>query len=282
MTVLLPSPAGPVPRIPSASHKPRRRVAIAVAALFVSAAAAATEDPEIARRRAAERKVFTDAEIVDGFLKVTFGAEFPAAGRGDRDRIRKFDGPIRIFIDNHARPNRRNQVASAIDDIRRRVQSLDMTVTERRGDANMVVTLVRDRDLARTIRSVYGSDRALRIQRSLEPQCLAGFSKDDKFRIVHANVILVSDVGEFVFYDCVYEELLQALGPINDDSSLPSSMFNDNVQLGFFGIYDQYLLNLLYHPRIRPGMTRPQVQAVLPEILPQVRAWVAEINGLPR
>ena len=141
---------------------------------------------------------------------------------------------------------------------------------------------MRDRDLARTIRSIYGIERARRIQSSLEPQCLSGFRKDETFRILHSDVILVADAGEFVFYDCVYEELLQALGPINDDATVPWSMFNDDVQLGFFGVYDQYLLNILYHPRIRPGMTRKEVEALMPEILPSVRAWVAQTNGLPK
>ena len=59
-------------------------------------------------------------------------------------------------------------------------------------------------------------------------------------------------------------------------------MFNDDVQLGFFGVYDQYLLNILYHPRIRPGLTRKEVEAMMPEILPAVRAWVAQVNGLPK
>ncbi len=26
-------------------------------------------------------------------------------------------------------------------------------------------------------------------------------------------------------------------------------MFNDAVRMGFFGVYDQYILNILYHPR---------------------------------
>jgi hypothetical protein len=90
----------------------------------------------------------------------------------------------------------------------------------------------------------------------------------------------VVDAGDFIFYDCVYEELLQALGPINDDDSVPWTMFNDKVQKGFFDIYDQYILNLLYHPRVRPGMAAPQLRELLPNILPEVRAWIAEVNGL--
>jgi hypothetical protein len=93
-------------------------------------------------------------------------------------------------------------------------------------------------------------------------------------------VIIVVDAGDFIFYDCAYEEILQSLGPINDDESVPWTMFNDNVQMGFFDVYDQYLLNLLYHPRMRPGMNRDEARAVVDAILPEVRALVARLNGL--
>ena len=93
-------------------------------------------------------------------------------------------------------------------------------------------------------------------------------------------MLIVADAGEFVFYDCIYEELLQSLGPINDDTTVPWSMFNDDVQMGFFDLYDQYLLNLLYHSRMRPGMTREEARAVVGEILPDVRAFVAQANDL--
>jgi hypothetical protein len=58
-------------------------------------------------------------------------------------------------------------------------------------------------------------------------------------------------------------------------------MFNDEVQMGFFDVFDQYILNILYDPRIRPGMTRREVEAVVPDILSSVRAWVASTNDLP-
>jgi hypothetical protein len=84
--------------------------------------------------------------------------------------------------------------------------------------------------------------------------------------------------SDFTFYDCAYEEVLQALGAINDDASVPWTMFNDNVQMGFFDVYDQYLLNILYDPRIRPGMTKDEVDAVWPDILSSARTWVHDIN----
>jgi hypothetical protein len=248
-------------------------------ALVLTMPLAAAEHREIAKRRAAERKAFTDTEIISGFFKLTLSAEFQVTGRAER--IRKFEGPVRIFIENRAKPDRSRQVAAVAADIKSRIEHINIEVTPTRSEANVIVTLVRDRDLARTIRSIYGRERARSIQRSLEPQCLSSFRRDETFRIADARVILVADAGDFVFYDCAYEETLQALGPINDDSSVRWSMFNDNVNLGFFGVYDQYILNILYHPLVRPGMTRAEVQEVLPVVLPQVRAWVAKVNNLP-
>ena len=142
-----------------------------------------------------------------------------------------------------------------------------------------MVRLVRDRDLSGTVRKLYG-DKGRQIVRSLEPQCLSGFRKDERFRIMRSDVILVVDKGEFIFFDCAYEEMLQALGPIRDDPTIPWTMFNDDVQMGFFDVYDQYILNILYHRRVQPGMTKAQVRALLPKIMPEVRAFVARKNGI--
>jgi hypothetical protein len=234
---------------------------------------------EIENRRQIERKTFTDAEILDGFFKISFGAEFRIAGHVG-DRVRKYDGPVRVFLDNRAMLDRRTQVIEVVNEMGRRIQHLDIAVTGQRSQANMVVTLVRDRDLGKTIQALYGRADAPRIQRSLEPQCLSGYSRDDAYRILHAEVIIVVDAGEFVFYDCAYEEILQALGPINDDASVPWTMFNDDVRMGFFDIYDQILLNVLYDPRIRPGMSRQEAGVVVPAILPDVRSFVRRVNGL--
>lgn len=265
------------------SFPPRlHRLILAGVALLSGAAGAApahAEDEVIARRRAEQRTTFSDAEITDGFLKVAFGAEFTLAGR--IDRIRKFDGPVRVYVQGRSKPDRRRQVAAIVADIRAHVANLDIAMTRNRKTANVTVRLVRNREIRRTIREYFGRKQADRIQRSLDPQCLSGFRKDDTYRIQHADVILPFDAGDFVFKDCAYEELLQALGPINDDPSIPWTMFNDDVQLGFFGIYDQHLLNILYDPRIRPGMTVDEVRAILPAVLPTVRAFVSRKNQIP-
>ena len=239
--------------------------------------AAAGELPAIASRQRAEKKSFTDGEIVEGFLKTAFGAEYHLAGRVDR--IRKFDEPVRVFADGD-RADRKTQLAKVVADIGKHVQHLDIAMIDTSEAANVRVKLVRDRDLFRTLTSFYGAEKAREIRSSLDPQCLSGFRKNDNFEIEHSDVNLTVDNGDFTFLDCAYEELLQSLGPINDTASVPWTMFNDNVSMGYFDVYDQYILNLLYDPRIKAGMTVVEVKAVLPAVLTDVRAWVKRVNDL--
>ena len=257
------------------SHRPilMTLASIAIALAAIDSGPAKAENPDISSRRASERLDFTNDEIKDGFFKIAFKAEMQIDA--PVERIRKFDEPVRIFVDSKGLPDRRSEIAAVVADIRSRVNHLDVAVTDDREAANFVVRLVAERDLRRTIRSLYGSERAKQIQHSLHPECLSGIGKDKLYRIRRAEVILPVDAGEFTFYDCAYEELLQALGAINDDRSVPWTMFNDDVQMGFFDVYDQYLLNILYDPRIRPGMTKEQVDQLLPEVLATARAWIA-------
>lgn len=234
------------------------------------------EDPDISSRRASARVEFTNDEISDGFFKIAFSAELQLDAAVNR--VRKFDEPVRIFVINDGLPDRGPDIAAIVADIQAHVNHLDVAITGDRRAANFVVRLVAHRDFASTIRALYGNGRAARIEKSLSPQCLSGIAKDSRYRIRRAEVILPVDSGEFAFYDCAYEEMLQALGAINDDRSVPWTMFNDDVQMGFFDVYDQYLLNILYDPRIRPGMTKEEVSRLLPDVFPTARAWVASIN----
>lgn len=263
-------------------NRPRRHIlfiATALAALTIPLAlpaSAAAELAAVAARQRTEKKHFTDSEIVEGFFKTAFGAEYHLAGRVDR--IRKYEVPVRVFADGRA--DRKVQIGKIVADIAARVKHLDIAMVDDNDRANVLVKMVRDRDLFSTISTFYGGERAKEIKTTLDPQCLSGFRKNEKFEIEHSDVILTVDNGDFVFLDCAYEELLQSLGPINDTATVPWTMFNDSVSMGYFDVYDQYLLNLLYDPRIKAGMTVQEVKDVMPAVLADVRTWVKQVNNL--
>src|SRR6266850_7342302 len=85
--------------------------AVAFGEILVPCAAFA-DIPAVAQRQRTEKKIFTDSEIVDGFLKTAFGAEYHLAGRVDR--IRKYDGPVRVFADGVRRNHRKAQLAKVV------------------------------------------------------------------------------------------------------------------------------------------------------------------------
>src|SRR5437016_14569743 len=136
-------------------NRPRRHtflIATALATLTTAIALpspAAAELPAIAARQRAEKKNFTDSEIVEGFFKTAFGAEYHLAGRVDR--IRKYEVPVRVFADGIRRNNRKAQLAKVVADIASRVRHLDIAMVDGSDAANVIVKLVRDRDLYRTI-----------------------------------------------------------------------------------------------------------------------------------
>ncbi len=146
-------------------NRPRRSgylllIAAALTIGIALPAPAAAELAAIASRQRAEQKNFSDSEIIDGFLKTAFGAEYHLAGRVDR--IRKYEVPVRVFADG--RTDRKAQIAKIVADIASRVKHLDIAMVENNEGANVLVKMVRDRDLFRTISTFYGGERAKEIK----------------------------------------------------------------------------------------------------------------------
>jgi len=65
---------------------------------------------------------------------------------------------------------------------------------------------------------------------------------------------------------CIVEELTQILGLINDSDKVFPSIFNDNSIDEELSPHDIRLLELLYHPRVKAGMSRDQVIPIIREL----------------
>src|ERR1700694_2720049 len=118
---------------------------IAIALTGLGSAPARAENPDISSRRASERTDFTNDEIKDGFFKIAFNAELQLGAPAER--ARKFDEPVRIFVVSKGVPDRRSEIAAIVDDIRARVNHLDVAITHEREIAHLTVTLVAKRVL---------------------------------------------------------------------------------------------------------------------------------------
>jgi hypothetical protein len=75
--------------------------------------------------------------------------------------------------------------------------------------------------------------------------------------------------GEFR-HACFTEEFTQVFGLINDDPDARPSIFNDDQEFIELTRHDEYLLKVLYDPRLSPGMTEAEARPLLGQIVQDV------------
>ncbi len=207
----------------------------------------------------------SNAEIISGFNKTVFGAEYSPLGI-QSSYIRKYRGPVRFYIDNRSSRNRAGRVRAFVLGLSRQIAGLQTEVVSSRAQANFNVYVVDRADYTDTVRqSVY---RRPAVQ--APGRCLVR-SLFTRYGIVRSDAVIVSDEGEALFRRCMVEEILQGLGPLNEHPSLSASVFNDHSNHTSFTRFDRYILNMLYDPRVRPGASRESVQSLLPLVLKDVR-----------
>ncbi|MFN3172452.1 MAG: DUF2927 domain-containing protein [Hyphomicrobiales bacterium] len=211
---------------------------------------------------------FSDAALADGFFRTVFGLEYEASSRG-ASFVKKFVEPVRLYIDHRSRADRRQEVERFVSSVNQAVRGLDLQVVDDPLRANFTVYVVDRAHYAQVIRDdVYNSSRA-QVRGRCMVRVLTGSGG-----ISRAQAVIVSDEGDFLFNRCLVEEVLQGLGPLNDDPTLTASVFNDHSRHTRFMLHDRYVLNMLYHPRVLPGMSRDEVSQVLRSVLADVHSWL--------
>ena len=96
---------------------------------------------------------------------------------------------------------------------------------------------------------------------------------DDEARgvIRQAMVFIRAELPDRLRTSCIEEEVIQTLGLIRDDDSVRPSIFNEDEEFAYLTNHDEYLLRILYDPRIKPGMSPI-------EAMPLVRQIAAELD----
>ena len=90
--------------------------------------------------------------------------------------------------------------------------------------------------------------------------------------VITGAVIVIKDELEGVLREsCIHEELVQALGLMNDDDDVRPSIFNDDQEFALLTEHDEYLLRILYDERLETGMSAPEAAPIVPIILKDIR-----------
>ena len=211
---------------------------------------------------------FSDAQLAKGFEKTVFGAEYSSFG-WQSNMVKKYTKPVRIYIDNRSKIDRRLQVRRFVRSLPRSIRGLDVAIVNSPSKANYRIYVVDKAQYKKTVRKdVYGA-RAMAVPGRCLVRVVSGASG-----IKRSDAVIVADDGDFLFKRCLVEEVLQGLGPVNDNAGLAHSVFNDTSRHVSFTKHDRYILNMLYNPKIKAGMSENDVRTVLPAVIRDARRQV--------
>lgn len=221
------------------------------------------------------------SDLIRNFEKVAFVPEkqlerFYRERLTDR-RLSKWDGPIayRLFGDG-VRDADRLTVAGIMATLSMR-SGLQISETDADADLAIFILSSRARRLVaegEAAKPWYNESLFRDWIETLNPPCFALFdaSTPTGGRIRSGAVFIKSEMENPLRSACLVEELTQTMGLIFDHDDVRPSIFNDDQEFIALTEHDEALIEILYDPRLRPGMTRAAAA-------PIVRRIVAERVG---
>ncbi len=214
----------------------------------------------------APANALSDEEIIQGFKLTVFGSEIAPIGFQAR-YVHKFRGEVKFKIHDLASTKRVQEVSRFIKTLETEINGLKTRIVNENERANFNVYVVDRADYVQTVREKIEKRRTAKVP----GKCLVK-SRFSRAGMIRSDAVIVSDEGEDLFKRCLIEEILQGLGPLNENTSLNKSVFNDTSKHTEFTEFDRIILNMLYDKRIKNGASERSVSKVLDAVLKDTRA----------
>ncbi|MFK7943296.1 MAG: DUF2927 domain-containing protein [Paracoccaceae bacterium] len=230
--------------------------------------------------RLAQDVAITPELLATNFTKTAFGEEFvfvdgqiTPADPTQPGSLRKWTGPIRYSVMDSANDDDRAHIAALADRLLLRT-GLSILPAED-GQPNMFVRILSKSDRAR-IRQAYlaASERSplaelfLAWSATRDWECAAEIYLSDasdasQSQIILAMIYIRDEVKGLPRQACIEEEISQSLGLVRDDPTVRPSIFNDDEEFALLTRHDELLLQILYDPSLKAGMTKAAAKPIV-------------------
>ena len=216
-----------------------------------------------------EYTTFEGSELMSGFLRLAFGSDMQRLGESD-DHIHKFDHRIAFRISSSGKVDRSEMYKRVLNDFIVRVPRIDAAVADDSTAPDVIVRLVDTKNFVSALAAALGDSMASAFINQTNPRCTTRSRVDENGHVLRADVFIVVDQGTDIFLDCAYHETLHAFGLMNHADDNPWTTLNQNRSVGYLSVYDRAMLQMLYDPRVRTGMSRSDVQILMPQIIREI------------
>jgi hypothetical protein len=226
---------------------------------------------------------FGNAELIRNFERIAFHKEFADTGlkaEATPVELVKWTGPVRwMLTGDGVRPADERAFVELVTRLEG-LTGLEFRRVEREAD---VFVLIAGREGRRAfVAALEQAGLAPRMRLILEwarndtYPCVGqvGRTRGREGWVNKATIAIKDETRGLLRRSCIHEELVQTLGLLNDDAGARPSIFNDDQEFALLTRHDEYLLRILYDPRLEYGMTAG-------EGMPVVRRIVEEIGPGP-
>ncbi len=222
-------------------------------------------------------------DLLRNFERIAFFDEY-ARGAGLRPslgepgRLKRWTQPVRVavtFGDTVPRDQRvidRNEIAAYTARLARVTGHPIATASSEEANFHVLIMGEDDRDalipeVQRLVPNI--NPRALAIfedlPRAIHCLVLAFSGSRDGYDYARAVALVRAEHPELLRRSCIHEELAQGLGLANDSPRARPSIFNDDDEFALLTEMDERMLQLLYDPALRPGMSLEEARPILRE-----------------
>lgn len=215
--------------------------------------------------------------VVDAFVELALHSDYSLR----QTPLRKWTGPLRYRIVHgvgdegiHAR-----LVETHLDHLAR-ITGLSIAPAASPAAANFLIVLTSDERMEADTQAFIGTtDDAHRERVFRERMCLASFRADRQGAIQRAVAVIPVDRarGRGDLIGCIAEELTHLMGLANDTEKPFPTIFHHGTVRSFLTGLDTVVLEMLYDPRLQPGLREPALRPLLLKIaVEKQRAGILE------
>ncbi|WP_424978432.1 DUF2927 domain-containing protein [Leisingera sp. S232] len=187
----------------------------------------------------------------------------------------RWTGPVRIAAEfgPSVQPSQRNQDRDRLAEYAARLARITgHTISSVSGRANFHVIFASLDD------SAFVAERVRELLPAISPRdlsllaapprsyyCLvvAGGPQGDPLSYTRGVALIRAEHPDLVRKSCLHEEVAQGLGLRNDSPRARPSIFNDDDEFALLTSFDEKLLQMLYDPRLKVGMSAEEARPII-------------------
>lgn len=213
--------------------------------------------------------------LARNFEQIAFFNEYDGnfTGRGGASPLRRWKGPVRMetLFGPGVPPSQRGSDTAEVRAYAKRLSRVTNHPISTSGTPNFLIIVASEDDRAEMLTEAAAripgitpaSLRALRDMRRDTYCAVAAYALGPDPNVYTAAVAVIrSENPDLLRLSCFHEELAQGLGLANDSPSARPSIFNDDDEFALLTRHDELLLQMLYDPRLKPGMTAAQAAPI--------------------